>query len=141
MIGREELAYLAGVVDSDGSINILRAAPRGTQKAPRHRLRVEVTQLTDEAIQLFQATFGGIVRREPPNILRRRPRAMWRWYVEDRRAVEALARLRPHLRIKRAQAWLGMEFRANWEMHQPLRPEDVALREGFALALQAAHHG
>lgn len=47
----------------------------------------------------------------------------------------------PNLRVKADQAWLGLEFRANYEMHNPLRPEDNALREGYYLAMKEAKVG
>jgi hypothetical protein len=134
-----DLAYLAGVVDSDGSINIVRGKPYGVQKAPRHRLRIDIAQLERGAIDLAYSLFGGYMSHEKANLLLRRPNQLYHWYVDDARAASMLEAIRPYLRNKQQQAWLGLEYWANWVMHNPLRPEDIALRDGFWLAMKTAH--
>lgn len=133
-----ELAYLAGAMDSDGSIVITRYEPKTTlpYTHPRHRLWLAIVGTNRKVVDLPLEVFGGLGYAQLPNSKHNRLHTLFRWQVDDRKAVTALEQLRPYLRLKEDQAWLALEFRANYLMHNPLRPEDVALRDGFYLALK-----
>lgn len=101
------LAYLAGVLDSDGYVKI------SVQKALRMRLTgyatiIGVSQLwPSEAINLFEETFGG--KKYGPM---RKPgsRAMVRWEVRDCISEIALSELAPFVLVKDEQAKLLLKF-------------------------------
>ena len=70
---------------------------------------------------------------------KQRKHVKWEWITTGQRAVELLRAIRPFLRIKEKQAWLALEFRANFTSYKSkgaVPMEEFALREGFALALQ-----
>lgn len=101
------LAYLAGVLDSDGYVKI------SVQKALRMRLTgyaaiIGVSQLwPSEAINLFEETFGGkkyLPMRKPGS------RAMARWEVRDCISEIALSELVPFGLVKDEQAKLLLKF-------------------------------
>lgn len=100
------LAYLAGVLDSDGTIGVKRStySMRVTRdsKQPTYSERIHIRQVSREALDLFAATFGGNIGREDPNAKRGKP--LYRWGLTDRKAAVVLEALLPYLRIKRAQA-------------------------------------
>ncbi len=100
------LAYLAGVLDSDGTIGVKRNTYSvrviGDSTQATYSERIHIRQVTREAVDLFAATFGGNVTPEEPHAKRGRP--LWKWGQTDLKAAATLAALLPYLRIKRAQA-------------------------------------
>jgi hypothetical protein len=103
---KETLAYLAGVIDSDGSISVRRSTyaqrVRGDSGGPVYSERVTVKQVTPEAVDLLHATFGGYRFTAAPSAERGRP--LHGWEVTNVKAADTLSALLPYLRIKRAQA-------------------------------------
>lgn len=100
------LAYLAGVLDSDGTIGVKKSTYSmrviGDSTAPTYSERIHVRQVSREAVDLFAATFGGNVGVEDPHAKRGKP--LFRWGITDKKAAACLAALAPYLRIKRWQA-------------------------------------
>lgn len=101
-----EIAYLAGVLDSDGTIGVKRStyAVRVTKDShqPSYSERIHIRQVERQALDLFSALFGGSVSVQPAATPNRKP--LFRWGLTDRKAATALRVLLPHLRIKRLQA-------------------------------------
>lgn len=126
------LAYLAGLIDADGCITI-----QGTGLRANLVPVVHVSNTDVELLQWLLATFGGHL-----SLIRQgndRHRAFGRWNIRGQLAVDLLAKLRPHLRVKRHQAWLAQEF---WAQRQPFKMgraklpvEILALRLGYHAAM------
>lgn len=108
------LAYLAGVIDSDGSISVRRSTyamrKRGDASAPIYSERITVRQVTPQAVDLLHATFAGYRYISDPSA--KRGRLLQGWEVTDKRAHLALVALLPYLRIKREQAKNCLALRA-----------------------------
>lgn len=103
----EELAYCAGVIDSDGTIQIRRvvsAVKNGTARNANFMERVSVRQVTPEAIDLFEALFGGARGFQKPPSTCPQGRTLHRLELLGPRAVVCLTALLPYLRVKRKQA-------------------------------------
>jgi hypothetical protein len=100
------LAYLAGIVDADGTIGIKRSTyamrVRGDSSVPIYSERVAVRQVEPHAIDLFSELFGGYRGIARPSAVRGKP--LHSWQATDRKAVAVLEALRPFLRIKAAHA-------------------------------------
>jgi len=100
------LAYLAGAIDSDGTIGIKRStyAMRVIQDsgAATFSERVALRQVTSDITTLLRETFGGSIYMTKPSTARGRP--LYSWAVTDLKAVECLVALMPFLRVKRQQA-------------------------------------
>lgn len=105
-------AYTAGVIDSDGSIGILRethAVRAGRASQATFSERVTIRQVEPEAVDLLHSLFGGcrgVIRgrranQQPLNSLQ----------LVDRQATRILMAALPYLRIKRGQADLCVELR------------------------------
>ena len=111
------LSYLAGVIDSDGSISMY---PRHPGPSAPHAVsityypRVTVSQITTEAIELLHDTFGGFrgLFQPPPLRPGTKSRPQFRWTVEGLAARTTIPQLLPYLRIKRKQAEALMEYYA-----------------------------
>ncbi len=106
-------AYVAGVIDSDGSIGILRetyAIRRGRATQPTFSERVTIRQIEPEAVDLIHAHFGGC-RSVIKGRRERNQQPLQSLQLGDRRAGRLLAAVLPYLRIKRRQAELCLEMR------------------------------
>ncbi len=97
---KETLAYLAGVIDSDGCINIQKR--KAGKWAANYQPRVTVKQVTPQAVELLHGTLGGSTWLSAPSSQKGRP--LYVWNIHSHAAGTALAALLPHLRIKVEQA-------------------------------------
>jgi hypothetical protein len=106
-----DLAYAAGVVDSDGYIGVHRSdyamRVRGDAGQVVYMPRIAVKQVTPEAVDMLHELFGGHRYNGKPSAARGRPLLVWS--VHSRMAGATCERLLPYLRIKRAQAENAIE--------------------------------
>jgi hypothetical protein len=89
-----EIAYAAGLFDGEGSITLTRN--RSTRfPSPQ----VAVASNDREVLEWLKARFGGSISAKQP----RRPThsVSYDWRLTDRRALEFLRQIRPHLQIQR----------------------------------------
>lgn len=109
-----ELAYAAGVVDSDGYIGVHRNTyamrVRGDATQPIYQARVQVKQVTPEAIDLLHGIFGG--HRYEGKATAEKGRPLIVWQVHSAACIPVLTAILPYLRIKRAQAENALELAA-----------------------------
>lgn len=105
MIRECDIAYLAGVVDSDGCIRVERLRNHGrSADGISYAAFVAIGQVEPHAVELAHATFGGFVLKVNPTQKKPHARPMFRWTAKSRIASCALDVMRPYLRIKAAQA-------------------------------------
>lgn len=108
-----ELAYAAGVMDSDGYFSIGRK--RGKTRAsdgvrPYYfDLKVGCNQIADTVPLFLASIFGGAVWKCEPE---GRSGGWWSWNANSQEAGRAAERLIPLLRLKRRQAETAVEFAA-----------------------------
>lgn len=106
MTKNELLAYLAGNIDSDGTIGIKKStyAMRVTKdcSAPNYSERLALRQVTPQVPKLLKRTFGGAVYITKPYVALGRP--LFSWQITDRVAAECARALLPFLIVKREQA-------------------------------------
>ena len=106
-----ELAYAAGVMDSDGYFSIGRK--RGKVRAsdgvqPYYfDLKVGCNQIANIVPRFLASIFGGAVWRCEPE---GRSGGWWSWNVNSQEAGRAAEQLIPLLRLKRRQAETAVEF-------------------------------
>ena len=110
---KSELAYCAGVLDSDGHIGVhvnwYRVRSLGDAKQPTYQPRCSVKQLDHQAVELLHELFDGHLYVDTTNVRgSRRPINVWQVHSASCRRV--LDALRPHLRIKCRQADLALEL-------------------------------
>lgn len=118
-------AYLAGAIDSDGTIGIKRSTysmrVTGESKNPIFSERVALRQVTPDIPELLKKSFGGSLYMTKPSTPN--GRHLWSWAATDLRAVECLRALMPHLRVKKEQARNCLDLR---------RLKEVSKRRGVA---------
>jgi hypothetical protein len=136
---QEDIIYLAGIVDGEGSIGIDVGKPRGRMRSPNHFLRLQISNTYAPLIRWIEARFGG--RATPQRGLRLR--TCWQWVEHGQAAVDLLRRIQPYLIVKQQQTRLALEFwaqRTSDRGHQTSE-EELALRESFRLAMHVANAG
>lgn len=113
-ISSDVLAYLAGAIDSDGSIGIRRstyAARHGDGRQATYSERICFKQVTPDVPELLKATFGGSLMIQQPSATK--GRQLYYWEATNKVAADALTALLPYLRVKRAQAENALVLRAS----------------------------
>lgn len=103
------LAYLAGIIDGEGCIRIAKLS--GKHYSP-YAPCVNCGMTNPAAIELLHATFGGSIRWAWPSGKNASPcKPLRYWYLNGTESVaRALRLLYPHLRVKKAQATLLLDF-------------------------------
>ena len=108
---KTDLAYMAGILDGEGSIVI--AKQKRIRKArynkPYYRLHCAVSNTNEDVITLFWLTFGGSKSVRKQNGIRGKS-PLYSWDAVCKVAFNCLEQLLPYLRIKQRQAQLGIEF-------------------------------
>lgn len=108
-----ELAYCAGVIDSDGTIGVKKStyAMRvvGDSGQATYSERVCVKQIERQAVDLLHRIFGGTSYIDKSSL--KNGRNFYVWQVTDKKAAICLATLHPYLRIKKAQAENALNLR------------------------------
>lgn len=107
------LAYLAGAIDSDGSIGIKRSTyhirVRKDAKNATYSERIQLKQVTPQIPELLKECFGGAFRIEKPSTQDGKP--LFSYGCTDKQAARACELMLPYLRVKRRQAELVLELR------------------------------
>ena len=105
-------AYFAGVIDCDGSIQVMRTqGPKRKRDGKRPHyfmVRVTVTQVDRTIHDLLIKSFGGhIYRYDRPN----GGKGYWyTWTVSSKKALVILQMVRPYLQLKTKQADAAMSL-------------------------------
>lgn len=133
----EELAYMAGFFDGEGSITIhhnYRPSPRG--KSPNHTLQVSIGNTDPRVVTWIAANFGGslVVRRE----VRENHRGVLQWIARSNDAANVLRALLPFLRMKKEQAQIAIAFQGEKAGYRKKRlsPEEIEGRERQMLSIR-----
>jgi hypothetical protein len=110
---KEIYAYLAGVLDSDGTIGVKKSTykMRVTKDCtkPTYSERICVRQVENQAVALIQKTFGGGFYITKPSALNGKP--LFTVALTDKKASAMLEKLLPFLRIKKQQALNCLKLR------------------------------
>jgi len=154
----QTLAYLAGIMDSDGNFRVEKRRVKG-MIAPHYRTNVRCAQVSPSpAVELLARVFGGRTVLRSSRKLNHR--SLVSWSVNDRTADGAVRALLPHLRVKWMEACLLLELRqlkaqgkkglthwvhrTRWQRPIKMRkrcytPEQVAEFERIRQAVPALH--
>ena len=139
---REELIYLAGLFDGEGTICLQkdnRPCCDGNGKGwnPIYNVSVRIGMINEEAIRSYFNYFKvGYVDCEK---VYHQFRPMYRWSCRAKDDVQLVLKLlMPHLRVKKQQAILGLRFyeEAPAQRGRFLTPECLAKREEFFLEMK-----
>lgn len=138
-----EIAYAAGVIDSDGWITI-------SPSPSSYRIFVGLAQAEPQAVRLVSELFGGAVNlRKKSDPKRFSSRPMYTWRIEGKSAKRALFELLPYLKIKNAQARLALDYYQTADEHfrkfgtggsTGLDTKELVRRTTYYLAMKELNH-
>lgn len=107
------LAYLAGFIDGEGCIGLIKTrgyGKRAENTTPYYLVNISATNCIKAPLELLMECFGGGV------YMHHRPSAKdkdcWRWTIRAKKAVMAIKDLYPYLRVKKPQAEQCLKFAA-----------------------------
>lgn len=100
-----ELSYLAGIIDGEGCINIVKYHKENRY---RYRLQVRVINTSKELVEWIKENFGGYVTSRE----RKGYRLIYEWGIFNTQAEELLEDILEYLIIKKPQANVALDFRA-----------------------------
>ncbi len=100
-----DIAYVAGLFDGEGYVDIYQASTSNKSKSISLMLRVIISQKDGSIMNWLEKNFGGYVRME-----RRKDSWIYRWDIRSQKAKDFLVLMMPYLKIKLAQAKLAIEF-------------------------------
>lgn len=133
-----KLAYVAGIMDGEGSIMIQRQASKSfmEQRAksgcfyPHYAPAIRIGMLEKEALDFIVRSTGiGFIHQEKPY---HHKRPMFRWMIRSKWEIsEFLTLILPYLIVKKKQAKLCLKFVNEWVSYNGARltPEIQAQRE------------
>lgn len=105
---KTDLAYMAGIMDGEGCIHIHKQKPGPSRINPTYYLSVELVMIDKWICELFRFSFGG------SNVNQRKRKegynTLYTWAIIGVQATTMLKCLLPYLKLKRAQAELGIKF-------------------------------
>lgn len=100
-----DIAYVAGLFDGEGYVDIYQASTSKNSKSPSLMLRVIISQKDGGIMNWLEEKFGGYVRME-----KRKESWIYRWDIRSQQAKQFLESILPFLKIKTAQVKLAIEF-------------------------------
>lgn len=133
-----ERAYLAGLIDGEGSIRIQRRGAAGgkTFRPGQYTAMVEMVNTDEQMIRWVQERWGGAVSHTPANPAANR-KAKWQWRVVADKVLPVLDDIFEFLRTKRQQAKLCRRFQRYAQVAGRRRDEKVeALHATFHESLR-----
>lgn len=105
-----DLAYIAGVIDSDGYIGIVKQSETRRKNLTKNfRPTITITQSQPEAINFIRKYFNGGfgTTKQSKNIYR----DLYRWDICNRKDIRIfLEAILPYLKIKKVQAKMVIEY-------------------------------
>jgi len=136
----EDLAYLGGMFDGEGSIGILTARRNAEKRSKSHRLYCRLGMCNPYIPQLFELNFGGYSFQHKSSNPRHKD--VWYWQIEGRYALTFCQAMLPYLRLKRNEAELGIKFYEGIRQKQlgrgnKLTEEELAIREAQRITMSA----
>ena len=111
-IAENDLAYIAGFLDGEGTISIIRVKRKDrvrTYKNPYFRPIVVINNTNREVLEWIAAVFG-VGKIDIAHKQTDKRKTCYRWIVGNRVAINIARALHPYLRIKRLQAEILFEY-------------------------------
>lgn len=132
-----ELAYLAGVMDSDGCFSIAKMQPsqRLTLKNPRYVFCMNVVNTSEDLMKWLVEKFGGQYAHRRKQV-KENHKVTYDWWFNNGKALWLLKLIEPYLVVKRDRCRVGIDLLENWQTNQSgtaslTPPTEVERREGL----------
>jgi len=135
----EAIAYLAGLFDGEGSVNIFKQPNKKDRINPCYFLEISIGNTHKGVLQWVFENFGGRLTHNAEQHAKSNHR-MWRWRASSNEACRVLMTMLPYLVVKKEQAQLAVEFQRHVNTHprkgnKVLSDEELAWREAQRVKL------
>lgn len=143
-----DIAYLAGIIDGEGSIYIGNFSCNPTSKLPYYQTNIQVTNTDEALIQWLYDTFGGLVNTKSREKTDRPRKKAFIWTVSGERLTHLCEILMPFLISKKRQAEIMLRMRATFTKNgsrkgqqgvSTLDPEVRELRQSLMEEIRNLH--
>jgi hypothetical protein len=143
-----ELAYLAGIIDGEGSIYIGNFSSNPKTNVPYYQTKIEVTNTDQGLIDWLCATFGGSKRAYTPKQTPKTSRKpVFNWNTSGDRCRDICELIMPYLIIKKRQAEIMIKIRATFiptvekgrQGIAPLSQEVLVIRQQLMEEMRSLH--
>ena len=101
----DKIAYIAGIFDGEGYVDIYNASTSKASKSPSLYLRVIISQKDGLIMNFLKDNFGGYVLTE-----KRGDNYIYRWCLASQKAHKFLSLILPYVLIKKEQVKLALKF-------------------------------
>lgn len=141
-ISERDLGYIAGIVDGEGCITIVKQAPNKLRKEKNSRYGIvcQVANTDKRLIDWLHDCFGGSIRITEK---REKWRTAWTWAIRSTQAFKFLKLIRDYSLIKQNQIDLVIEFQTkcvNITQFHPVPLWLTAKRERYFQKIKEMHH-
>ena len=135
LITEPNKAYIAGIIDGEGSISIVSNNTKGKKGLyPSTYIKISVGSSSKDLIDFLVKLLGGCSYKEKNKQNRKR---FWRWSLSSNQAANFIQIIVPYLIIKKHQANLAIEFykvhkyalHLNPKLTQPYRIKELEFKE------------
>lgn len=107
IMSKKTAAYLAGLIDGEGSLEIQKRKKTGCKRGHNYVARLRVCMTDKEIIEWLKDSFGGYIyeRQGKGNC-----KDSWSWTIHYSNVKPILMKIRPYLKIKRKRAEILRKF-------------------------------
>jgi|SRR5690606_1714061 len=132
-----EIAYLAGIIDGEGSIYIGNFSCNPKTKLPYYQTNMQVTNTNKNLINWLKKIFGGLINKRTTKQHANNSRMQaYTWTATGDRLTHLCELMLPYLQCKRKQAEIMLEMRKTYTKNGaprgkqgvPTLPEEVRIR-------------
>lgn len=111
-----QLAYLAGIIDGEGSLYI-QAQKRSDRKKIAYFPRFQVPNTNEKLIDWLHTTFGGYRYRKERTKYNPKWRTQYEWFTDIPLLDKLLPLIIPYLLLKQEHAKIMLEFRETFNKY------------------------
>lgn len=110
-----EIAYLAGIIDGEGSIYIGNFSSNPITGNPYYQTNIQVTNTDKPLIDWLYQTFGGLIsKRTHRQMPKNSTKQAWVWTASGDRVTHLCEIILPYLICKKRQAEIMLKMRATY---------------------------
>src|ERR1041385_6851821 len=110
---QHEWAYLAGLFDGEGCVQIIQQKPKGSNVSGSYYLYIGIRNTDTAIVKWIHSKIGGNLQ-DSKSYQENRSRSWW-WNLHCHAAYEFLKSVRPFLHIKAEEADIAMKFQEEME--------------------------
>ena len=144
-----QIAYLAGIIDGEGSIYIGNFSCNPKTKVPYYQTNIQVTNTDKPLIDWLSDTFGGLVsKRTAKQHASNSRKTAYMWTVSGDRVTHLSQLILPYLIVKTRQCEIMIKMRATFTPNhckkgqqgiQPHSVELMTLRQSLMDEMRSLH--